>query len=141
MPMMPPRFKANRVAGFSGVQRSAAQEHDERRGSSQARGYDGWWRRERAVYLRANPLCVCCQANGFVRAAALVDHIVPHRGDKRLFRDVGNRQGLCEWCHNRIKKVVEAAWEAGKVGREALGLARAMPEYFDTGGLPPGGGM
>lgn len=30
-----------------------------------------------------------------------VDHIIPHRGDLRLFWDRTNWQGLCVGCHNR----------------------------------------
>ncbi|WP_233882799.1 HNH endonuclease [Brevibacillus laterosporus] len=33
--------------------------------------------------------------------ATVVDHIVPHKGDKTLFWDRKNWQPLCEQCHNR----------------------------------------
>jgi 5-methylcytosine-specific restriction protein A len=45
---------------------------------------------------------VHCLAKDLVVAATVVDHIVPHRGDERLFWDsVNNWQSLCESCHNR----------------------------------------
>lgn len=43
---------------------------------------------------------------GKVTAATEVDHIVPHRGDERLFRDEKNLQSLCRPCHSR-KTAVE----------------------------------
>ena len=33
--------------------------------------------------------------------ATVVDHIVPHKGDKKLFWDSGNWQPLCGPCHSR----------------------------------------
>jgi len=33
--------------------------------------------------------------------ATQVDHIVPHRGNKELFWDVGNLQSLCQSCHSK----------------------------------------
>lgn len=32
--------------------------------------------------------------------ATVVDHIVPHRGDDRLFWDEENWQALCKNCHD-----------------------------------------
>lgn len=32
--------------------------------------------------------------------AEVVDHIVPHRGDGKLFWDEGNWQALCKNCHD-----------------------------------------
>ncbi len=32
--------------------------------------------------------------------ATVVDHIIPHRGDQKLFWDENNWQGLCEHHHN-----------------------------------------
>ena len=31
----------------------------------------------------------------------LLDHIIPHRGDQKLFWDEGNWQALCKACHDR----------------------------------------
>jgi 5-methylcytosine-specific restriction protein A len=49
----------------------------------------------------ANPLCVICAAKGYVKMANVVDHIIPHKGDKALFYDFDNLQSLCTRCHNR----------------------------------------
>lgn len=71
--------------------------HDKVRENSNKRLYDGWWQRERVIYLRANPVCVC----GCGRLATVVDHIIPHKGDEKLFRDKTNWQGMTNPCHSR----------------------------------------
>ncbi|MCP4539869.1 MAG: HNH endonuclease [Chloroflexi bacterium] len=55
----------------------------------------------RLRYLVAHPLCAECYRQHIVQAATVVDHIVPHKGDKELFWDMSNWQGLCAPCHNR----------------------------------------
>lgn len=75
---------------------------DERRGSTTERGYDGAW--ERIAEQRRQLDCFICQMcllENLVRAAKLVDHIVPiHvRPDWRL--EIGNTQVLCYDCHTR----------------------------------------
>ena len=32
--------------------------------------------------------------------ASVVDHIIPHRGDAKLFWDESNWQSLCKSCHD-----------------------------------------
>ncbi|KPJ83917.1 MAG: hypothetical protein AMS19_02430 [Gemmatimonas sp. SG8_23] len=74
---------------------------DARRGTAAARGYGSRWRRLRAQFLIENP--VCLDPMGVhpleTRAASVVDHIEPHRGDHRLFWDRDNWQALCSRCH------------------------------------------
>lgn len=76
--------------------------HDARRPSARARGYDGEWQRERAAYLRLNPVCRRCPA-----PATVVDHIQPHKGNKALFWNRANWQPLCKPCHDRAKQSEE----------------------------------
>lgn len=40
-------------------------------------------------------------------AATVVDHIVPHGGDLKLFWDVKNWQPLCKKCHDSMKQRLE----------------------------------
>lgn len=68
------------------------------------RGYGAKWQRYRAAYLSKHPLCVMCEQQGMVRAASVVDHITPHRGDQRLFWEPGNHQALCKACHDGDKQ-------------------------------------
>jgi 5-methylcytosine-specific restriction protein A len=43
--------------------------------------------------------------------ATIVDHVVPHRGDQRLFWDQGNWAPACKSCHDR-KTAREGRWGA-----------------------------
>lgn len=79
----------------------AENEYDRQRGTAAERGYDANWREARAAFLAANPLCAECRRNGKLEPATRADHIIPHRGDKQLFWNESNWQGLCERCHNR----------------------------------------
>jgi 5-methylcytosine-specific restriction protein A len=71
------------------------------RASARERGYDNRWQKARKRFLKANPLCVKCKEQGKYVEATVVDHIVPHRGDKILFWDESNFQSLCKNCHDR----------------------------------------
>ncbi len=68
------------------------------------RGYGGKWQRLRLDFLKKNPLCVYCQREGRVTEAKVVDHIIPHRGDQKLFWNQNNWQALCKSCHSGTKQ-------------------------------------
>lgn len=70
------------------------------RESSASRGYDKRWRAARRRFLRVHPLCAQCRRDGALTPATVVDHIIPHRGDERLFWDESNWQPLCKPCHD-----------------------------------------
>ena len=55
-------------------------------------------------FLSKHPLCVTCRDIGRIVAAEVVDHIIPHRGDRKLFWDRSNWQSLCSRCHNGLKQ-------------------------------------
>ena len=73
---------------------------DRLRGGAAARGYDARWRESRAIFPKQHPLCAFCQAEGKITPATVVDHIIPHRGDKTLFWDQANWESLCKECHD-----------------------------------------
>lgn len=100
------------------------------RPSARQRGYSARWERARAAFLREHPLCVYCARLRRTKAATVVDHIIPHRGDKQLFWDQTNWQSLCASpCHSAIK----AAEERGHMrGCDADGIPIARPQ---EGGL------
>lgn len=75
--------------------------HSEEIRSAYRRGYDARWRKASKAFLRANPLCVRCVAEGKYVKATVVDHVISHRGDERLFWDQGNWQAMCKQCHDR----------------------------------------
>ncbi len=74
---------------------------DRLRGGADARGYDARWRAARKRYLSRHPLCVECLKENKLTPATVVDHIIPHRGDQKLFWDENNWQPLCRDCHDR----------------------------------------
>lgn len=87
--------------------KSHAERERERRGpqkdtrqSAHKRGYDSKWQRARKAFLNKHPLCVTCKRGGRVTQATVVDHIVPHKGDKALFWSRDNWQALCAPCHS-----------------------------------------
>lgn len=64
--------------------------------SSTEMGYDYQWQKARKSHLELYPLCTACG-----RLANTVDHIVPHKGNKRLFWDRSNWQSMCHSCHSK----------------------------------------
>lgn len=103
--------KALVTSGYCEAHSDAALQFERQRGSAAERGYDHAWQVARARFLRRNPVCVHCKQAGFVTAATVVDHIVPHKGNKRLFWDIANWQALCASCHG-----VKTAKEDGGFG-------------------------
>jgi 5-methylcytosine-specific restriction enzyme A len=94
-------------------ERHRAQERkeiDQRRGSAARRGYDSRWRSARERFLTLHPLCVLCQLNGILTAAAVVDHIVPHKGIPEQFWDESNWQALCRSCHSSKTAASDGRW-------------------------------
>jgi 5-methylcytosine-specific restriction protein A len=76
-------------------------QRDRERGTAHQRGYDGRWRKARLTYLKQHPLCVLCCREGRVTPADVVDHIVDHKGDQRLFWDTSNWRALCRTHHDQ----------------------------------------
>lgn len=75
--------------------------HPEEVRSAASRGYDSAWRKASRQFLQVHPLCEECKKQGRYVKAAVVDHIVPHRGDQKLFWDRCNWQALCKRCHDQ----------------------------------------
>ena len=68
--------------------------------SSTKMGYGYKWRKARTAFLQGSSLCVHCKERGITNAATEVDHVIPHKGNKVLFWDMSNWQGLCASCHS-----------------------------------------
>lgn len=92
MPPMPPRHNAKAPA---------VEVHDIQRGNATDRGYDYRWQKASRRYRMNHPLCVVCKGEGRVEPAAVVDHIIPHRGRQTLFWNTANWQSLCKRCHDQ----------------------------------------
>lgn len=80
--------------------------HKNDRAYASERGHGAKWKRERRKLLDSNPLCVKCYEEGHLTKATVVDHIIPHCGDKKLFWNRENWQPLCEHHHN-VKTMTE----------------------------------
>ncbi|KGQ32246.1 HNH endonuclease [Gallibacterium anatis] len=73
------------------------------------RGYNSKWRQYREQYLKANPLCVRCLANGKYTPATVIDHIKPVENGQSdpLFWVASNHQALCRDCHSYKTRVID----------------------------------
>ena len=102
-------FASNK--GYCDKHQSRVKQRDRDRGTAHQRGYDAEWKKHRDQFLLENPLCVDCRKKGYVMPATVVDHIIPHKGDKDLFWNKSNWQPLCVTHHN-IKTASEdrGAW-------------------------------
>ncbi|WP_083255867.1 HNH endonuclease [Methylobrevis pamukkalensis] len=81
---------------------------DAARPSSARRGYDSKWRTETATFLARpeNRLCAC----GCGQAADMVDHVIAHKGDKRLFWSRANWQPMNRRCNSRKAAATEGGF-------------------------------
>lgn len=95
-----------------------------KRATASQRGYGARWRRVRAEHLKSESLCRACKARSLYVPADVVDHVIPHRGDMKLFWDPDNLQSLCAHCHNSEKQRQER-WSRG------AGVKSLRPEAVD----------
>jgi 5-methylcytosine-specific restriction protein A len=92
--------------------RQKQKQSDAQRGSAHQRGYTSRWQKARITFLQRHPLCKNHEQQGQIVEATIVDHIVPHKGDQKLFWDASNWQPLCKPCHDK-----KTASEDGGFGR------------------------
>lgn len=100
------------------------------RRSAHERGYVYRWQMARANYLACNPLCRYCEKAGRIVPASVVDHIIPHRGDMRLFWDEDNWQPLCKKCHDSAKAREE---HGNATGCDEQGLPIVAGHHWNEG--------
>jgi 5-methylcytosine-specific restriction protein A len=98
------------------------------RRSEAAQAYRAWyktsqWQHMRQQQLARKPYCECPHHVGQSIMAEIVDHVQPHRGDRRKFFDPRNLQSLAAQCHNKFKQSAE---------RGGYGFARGC----DVNGMP-----
>lgn len=87
--------------GYCDKHQDKIRKKDRERGTAHQRGYDARWEKERLQHLADHPLCVDHNKRGYIEIATVVDHIIPHKGDKLLFWDKNNWQSMCKPCHDR----------------------------------------
>lgn len=102
----------------------ASRAYNELRPSAAKRGYNSKWQKARRTYLNNHPLCAECKRKGRITPATVVDHIIPHKGNSKLFWDTNNWQPLCKQCHDR-----KTATEDGGFGRQAV--QRNIPDISE----------
>jgi 5-methylcytosine-specific restriction protein A len=97
--------------GVSSVHVDAPGPRDPRR-SAHARGYTKRWARASKHFLLLYPLCGMrpnhqlpvlsqCFLEKRDTPSTQTDHVIPHRGDERLFWSIDNWQALCATCGAR----------------------------------------
>lgn len=73
---------------------------DTQRPSAHRRGYTKRWQTASKSFLLHHPFCVRCRQQGRLTPATVVDHIIPHRGDQKLFWDESNDRKT--WTEDRF---------------------------------------
>ena len=91
--------------------------------------YNTRWQRTRSAYLSRNPLCQYCLQVGRVTQATIVDHVIPHKGDEKLFWDAENYRGLCKLCHDSTKAEEENKGYAQGCGQDGMPVDPKHPWY------------
>jgi 5-methylcytosine-specific restriction enzyme A len=64
------------------------------------------------------PLCVMCEQEGKTTPAELIDHVIPHKGDAKLFWDPKNCQSLCRFHHDSAKRKDERRGYSTQIGED-----------------------
>lgn len=106
--------------------------HADNRGGSTQRGYGRRWQKERSLYLKQHPICECdeCKKLNRVRAATVVDHDKPHKGNKELFWDKTNWRAMAKECHDR-----KTATQDGGFGNAIKATPAAKPNIPVNGNM------
>lgn len=89
--------------------------------------YGRRWKVASKAFLKRNPFCSIHQARGELAMATLVDHRIPHRGDRGLFWDQDNWQGLCKPCHDGPKQRLEKSGRVAGCDEQGIPLDPAHP--------------
>lgn len=84
--------------------------HSKDREGATKRGYNRTWQAESKKFLLSHPLCEMCLSEKKLTEATVVDHIIPHRGDEKLFWDRSNWQALCKH-HHDVKTMTEDRYQ------------------------------
>lgn len=103
LPVKPksPCSKSNcpNLASKHGLCEQHVREYNERR-YSEPTLYDARWQKARLLFLQEHPFCSECLKEGKTVMAEVVDHVIPHRGDKKLFWLTSNWDSKCKRHHD-----------------------------------------
>ena len=102
--------------GYCDQHQDRIRKSDRERGTSHERGYDAKWREAREQFLAVHPLCVDCRKRGYITPANVVDHITPHKGDKKLFWD--ETTGKHYASHAMTERLHLKIWAVGRISKQ-----------------------
>jgi 5-methylcytosine-specific restriction protein A len=116
------------------------------RGSARARGYTSQWDRASLLFRQAHPLCLGCEAVGYVAASEVVDHVVPHKGNQVRFWDQSLWQPACRFHHDVVKQRLEVMYDHGAIvaadlwlnSKVAVAVTRRERNVIGADGWPLG---
>jgi 5-methylcytosine-specific restriction enzyme A len=93
------------------------------------RWYDQYrWTKRSRQQLREHPLCKKCLDKGWVAAAEVADHVVPHKNSYELFW-YGELQSLCSTCHSSVKRQEEIKGYVTEIGEDGFPVDLSHPFY------------
>lgn len=90
------------------------------------------WQQLRKAQLNAHPMCQCPHCQEKMLEADTVDHITPHRGDKRLFFDRHNLQSMHHDCHDKYKQSHEKGGAGFMAGCDDMGRPLSLDHSWYT---------
>jgi 5-methylcytosine-specific restriction endonuclease McrA len=91
------------------------------------------WKKRRRAQLRKHPLCkICLESRGLVVPACVVDHVVPHGGDRKKF-EFGALQSLCKQCHDSVKHTIDQRGYSTEIGADGWPIDERHPTWKGKG--------
>ena len=90
--------------------------------------YDEAWARYSKAFLTINKTCYSCGVKSEV-----VDHLVPHKGDEKLFKKLDNHIPLCHRCHNTVTSLFDRNHKPGNkdITPKLKWLAKSRERFFN----------
>jgi hypothetical protein len=92
------------------------------------------WKQLASWQLKDEPLCQRCFIHGHVRAATVVHHVQPHRGDRAFFLDPSNLESLCKWHHDSEAQSEERRGYSVRVGDDGWPVDDKHPSVIGSVG-------
>lgn len=90
------------------------------------------WKAIRAKRLHKEPLCRMCKQMSISTPAYIVDHIIPHKQDRKLFFDYNNTQSLCKPHHDSTKQSMESRGFSRQIGDDGWPIDPLHPVQRTT---------
>jgi 5-methylcytosine-specific restriction endonuclease McrA len=97
-----------------------------------------------AVFKTQHPLCLGCEAVGWVSPTEVTDHVIPAKGDYELLWNQANWQPACRWHHNSVKQQLERMFAEGTAtaadlrldSPRAIEMTRRQGSHIGVDGWP-----